>query len=334
MALWSSGWATRRAGMRTISAALLAIGVLVAMVSVPAAAQATTITVNWTGPSTIPSAVTFDGGPALATYNGLLYAAWQGQSSPYHIWYATFNGTTWSHQAEVPQAETNQDTGPSLGVYDGDLYLAWQGAASPYHIWYAAFNGTTWTNQAEVPNALVNVSSAVGLAAYNGDLYLAWTGQSSPYNLWYADFNGTTWSGQAKIPSATSSGEFTYAASPLVSYGGLMYAMWPTGGNEVLKYAAFDGSWSSPLTVPDSSVLNYGGPAVTVLGSKMYATWGSQNTSTIDWASFTGAAWSKPKEVPHSDSLVNPGLAGYDGSLYDAWTPDIEGSPIDYSVHS
>jgi hypothetical protein len=35
---------------------------------------------------------------------------------------------------------------------------------------------------------------------------------------------------------------------------------------------------------------------------------------------------------PHSASLVGPGLAGYDGSLYDAWTPDIEGSPIDYSV--
>jgi hypothetical protein len=38
--------------------------------------------------------------------------------------------------------------------------------------------------------------------------------------------------------------------------------------------------------------------------------------------------------VPHSESIVNPGLAGYGGALYDAWTPDIEGSPIDYAVHS
>ena len=40
-----------------------------------------------------------------------------------------------------------------------------------------------------------------------------------------------------------------------------------------------------------------------------------------------------PKEIPRSESIAGPGLAGYDGSLYDAWTPNIEGSQIDYSVH-
>jgi hypothetical protein len=86
--------------------------------------------------------------------------------------------------------------------------------------------------------------------------------------------------------------------------------------------------------VPDSGVLDYGGPALTVLDKKIYASWGPQATSTIDWASFTAAAWSKPKHVPGAASLVNPGLAGYHGSLYDAWTTHIEGSPIGYSVRS
>jgi len=333
MTFWSLGWLMRRAARRRISGVLLAVGVVVTTVSAPTAAQAAVMG-TWTGPSIIPSAMTYDGGPALAKYDGLLYAAWQGQSSPYHIWYATFNGTSWSHQAEVPEAETNEYTGPSLGVYDGDLYVAWQGQSSPYHIWYAAFNGTTWTNEARVPNALVNHSSAAGLAAYNGDLYLAWTGQSSPYHIWYASFNGTTWSGQHTIPSATSTGEFTYAASPLASFGGLLYAMWPTGANGTLEYATFDGSWSAPLALPGGGVLDYGGPALAVTDSKMYASWDSQATSTINWASFNAAAWSKPQSVPDAMSLVGPGLAAYKGSLYDAWTPDIEGSPIDYSVHS
>jgi hypothetical protein len=333
MAFWSFGWVMRRAARRRRSRVLLAVGVIVTMLSGATTAQAA-ITAAWTGPSTIPSAMTYDGGPALVKYDGLLYAAWQGQSSPYHIWYASFNGTSWSHQAEVPQAETNEYTGPSLGVYDGDLYVAWQGQSSPYHIWYSSFNGTTWTNEARVPNALVNPSSAVGLAPYKGDLYLAWTGQSSPYDLWYASFNGTSWSGQHTIPSATSTGEFTYAASALITYGGLLYAMWPTGANGTLEYAAFDGSWSAPLALPGGGVLDYGGPALTVMGSKMYASWDTQNTSTIEWASFNAATWSTPEQVPHAISLVGPGLAGYNGSLYDAWTPDIEGSPIDYSVHS
>jgi hypothetical protein len=335
MAFFSSGWAIRRAKRRRIPGVLLALGVVITMVSAPTAVAQAAITATWTGPSTIPSAMTYDGGPALATYDGLLYAAWQGQSSPYHIWYATFNGTSWSHQAEVPQAETGEYTGPSLGVYDGDLYLAWQGQSSPYHIWYAAFNGTTWTNEARVPNALVNHSSAVGLAGYDGDLYLTWTGQSSPYDIWYATFNGTTWSGQHTIPSATSIGAFTYAASPLAVYNGVLYAMWPTGPKSTLDYAVFfGGSWSSPLALPDGGVLDYGGPALTVMDSKLYASWDSQVASTIKWASFSADGWSKPQTVPHAMSLVGPGLAGYDGSLYDAWTPDIEGSPIDYSVHS
>jgi GNAT superfamily N-acetyltransferase len=41
-----------------------------------------------------------------------------------------------------------------------------------------------------------------------------------------------------------------------------------------------------------------------------------------------------PEEIAHAVSLVGPALAGFDGTLYDAWTPDIEGSPIDYSVRS
>jgi hypothetical protein len=333
MAFWSFGWVTRRAARWRIAGALLAVGVIFSVVSGPTAARAA-VMVTWTGPSTIPSAITYDGGPALAKYDGVLYAVWQGQSSPYHIWYATFNGTSWSAEAEVPQALTNEYTGPSVGVYDGDLYVAWQGQSSPYHIWYATFNGTSWSSQAEVPNALVNHASAVGLASYGGDLYLAWTGQSSPYDLWYASFNGTSWSGQQKIPSATSSGEFTYAATPLASFGGLLYVMWPTGANETLEYATFDGSWSAPIAVTGSSVLNYGGPALAVLGTKLYASWDSQATSTIDWSSFSGATWSTPEQIPGAVSLVGPGLAGFDSTLYEAWTPDIEGSPIEYSVRS
>jgi hypothetical protein len=66
----------------------------------------------------------------------------------------------------------------------------------------------------------------------------------------------------------------------------------------------------------------------------MYASWATQATGTVEWVSFNGAAWTTPGQIPHSETLVNPGLTGYHGSLYDAWTPNIEGSPIDYSVRS
>jgi hypothetical protein len=350
-----SGWATHHAGARTVLRTLLALASVVLITvsasgtaqavmarfaagkdrTAPTTAQAAaTSPLTWSGPSAIPSARTYDGGPALAKYDGMLYAAWQGQSSPYHIWYSTFDGTSWSTEAEVPNAETNEYTGPTLAVYGGSLFLAWQGASSPHNIWYASFNGTKWTSQAKVPNALVNTSSAVGMAAHGGNLYLAWAGQSSPYDLWYSSFNGTSWTAQARIPSATSTGVFAYAASPLASYAGLLYVAWPTGSNGELEYATFDGSWSAPVSLGGGGVLSEGGPALAVMGSKLYETWASLSDQDVYWASFNGASWSTPKAVPHSETIVNPGLAGYSGALYDAWTPDIEGSPIDYSVHS
>jgi hypothetical protein len=207
---------------RQILGTLLVMVCLLAVMAPGVAQAAVAATAKWYGPDTVPSAITYEANPVLATYDGLLYAAWQGQGSPYHIWYSTYNGTTWSAQQEVPNAVTNEYTGPTLAVYDGDLYLAWEGQASPYHIWYSAFNGSTWSNQAEVPSALANASSAVGLAAYNGDLYLAWTGQTS-YNVWYSAFNGSSWTAQSTIPSATSSGAFYYVSTPLVSYDGRLY---------------------------------------------------------------------------------------------------------------
>ena len=36
----------------------------------------------------------------------------------------------------------------------------------------------------------------------------------------------------------------------------------------------------------------------------------------------------------YSEAAFGPGLASYGGALYDAWCPNILGSPIDYFVRS
>ena len=106
MALWSLGWAMHRAAR--ISGVLLAVGVIVTMASAPVAAQPA-VTATWTVPSIIPSAMTYGGGPALATYDGRLYAAWQ--------------GAAWSRPRPVPQAMSL--VSPGLAGYEGSLYEAW-----------------------------------------------------------------------------------------------------------------------------------------------------------------------------------------------------------------
>ncbi|HXW33050.1 MAG TPA: hypothetical protein VEJ87_00605 [Acidimicrobiales bacterium] len=117
-----------RAGITTRM--LMAVAALLTVLTVwsrPAGA-------SWSGAGSIPSALSQGEGLGLASYNGDLYAAWLGKSSPYHIWYSAFNGTSWTKQKKIPAALSNFAAAPSLAVYGSDLYAVWIGHASPYHI--------------------------------------------------------------------------------------------------------------------------------------------------------------------------------------------------------
>jgi hypothetical protein len=327
----------RRVHGRRPATLLSAVLLVTAIVAVPAGAAVSTISPAWTAPAGIPAAMTNAGSPALASYDGLLYAAWQGASSPYHIWYSAYDSSTdtWSPEAEVPSALTNYRTGPALAVYDGDLYVAWQGQSGPIHIWYSAFNGSTWTPQTEVPSALAHISSTPGLAAYDGDLYLSWTGQSSPYAAWYSAFNGSSWSAQATIPSS-SSDNYQATDTALASYDGDLYASWETGTDNILQYSAFNGSsWSGPSDVSGGADSN-AGPALAVKGKKLFESWIDYSTLAVDTASFNGVSWGAVKSIPGSSIIVEtgPSLATYSGSLFDAWDPNSSPSAIEYSIGS
>jgi hypothetical protein len=296
---------------------------------------------TWSGPDAIPEAMTRYGSPALAAYGGDLYAAWQGESSPYHIWYSDYDSATgsWSGQSTVPSALTNEYAGPALAAYGGDLYAAWEGQSSPYHIWYSAFNGTSWTAQQEVPSAEVAVEGAganVGLAAYGGDLYLVWEGQSQDA-LWYSAFNGASWTTQQEVPGTGS----VCSGAALASFKNQLYVAWDNGcPTNALEYTTFNGeSWSSPASTGFTPNLSTA-PALAVNGSDLYASWDAPETYTpvdVLWGSFNGTKWTGGKEVPGASTYVEaPAIASYNGALYDSWDTGASGepSPIDYSVRS
>ena len=315
----------------------LAIAVLLVLTPVTGFAAALSharpaVSAEWTFPAGVPTAETNAGSPALASFQNDLYAVWQGQSSPYHIWYSAYDGSTntWSSAATVPSALTNYRTGPAATVYKGDLYVAWQGQSSPVHIWYSAFNGSTWTPQAEVPSALVHISSTVGLASFSGKLYLAWTGHSSPYAVYYSSFNGTSWSAQSSIPSSNSD-NFQATDTALAAFKGKLYASWETGSMNDLEYATFNGtSWSSPTSL---GIDSNAGPALVVENKKLYESWINYSTLDVDYSSFNGMTWSATKKVPKASIFVETGpvITAWTGSLVVAWDPDPSPSAIEYS---
>jgi hypothetical protein len=88
-------------------------------------------------------------GPSLATFSGKLYAAWKGEGNDQGIYYASFSGSSWSSQAQIPNVGSSE--GPSLAVFNDKLYAMWKGEGNDQGIYYASFSGSSWSSQAQIP---------------------------------------------------------------------------------------------------------------------------------------------------------------------------------------
>jgi hypothetical protein len=320
---------------KTLRGTLTAMGaVVVNLCGAGAVHAATASPAAWTSPKAIPSAAMAGAtDPAIAGFNGLLYAAWEGQSSPYHIWYSAYNGKSWTAQTTVPSALSEGGQTPALAVYNDDLYVGWVGQSSPYHIWYSSSaNGASWSPAKTVPSALTTGQDGAGpaLTAFSSQLYVAWVGQSASARVWYAAFNGTSWSAQKTIPGASADTEVS-GSPALVAFKSNLYASWleNNGGMGVpgpVEWAAFNGTtWSTPtgILLATSSA----GVALAVYDGNLYDAWqayelidnGWVNTG-VDYAIYNGSSWLAVVAIPSSESDGSgPALATYAGSLFAAW---------------
>lgn len=321
-------------GLRTLGSALIVAGLVGAAIATPHPARAAEDSPeSWTSYTAIPGALTNGYTPALASFDGYLYAAWVGQSSPYHIYYARFNGSTWSAHSTIPSALTTRYTEPSLAVYEGDLYAAWTGQSSPYNLWFAGFNGSTWTGQTEVPQAATAEYESPAIASYDGYLWFAWIGASHK-SVWDESVEeGGSWSGQAKIPPASSGGPYDYPS--LASYDGDLFALWYQPGPAEISYATYNlTKWSAASVLVTGSVPGVlEGTATAVRSSTLYVAWWSELYG-LEYLTYNGSKWSGTSAEIPSDAEGPPALAGYDGSLYAAWdgSPSSGSSTIDYTA--
>jgi hypothetical protein len=292
---------------------LAAMMIAAAVVGTPAAQAAFSTRASWTAPKAIPSALTA-ATPALAQYGGRLYAAWAGKPpGPFHIWYSSYNGKSWSKQATVPSAVTASGAGPALTVYNGDLYLAWEGASSTPKVYYSSFNGTSWSSAAAVPSALTYPAFGhPGLAAFNGDLYVSWTGKGGS-NVWYSAFSGTTWTTPTTIPSVNGSPSLAVYKKQLFA---AEFECEPTCP---VTYEVFNGTtWTTPKSFPSSDTPNDNNVALAVDDNVLYAAWIDSTTNEVAYAPYNGS-WLAELLVPASGSCPGPALGAYGSSLFAAW---------------
>jgi hypothetical protein len=154
---------------------------------------------TWSPQAKVPSALTqgvYSSNLTLAVYLGNLYVAWMGKNSGRYIWYAAFNGTTWTAQHEAPHKARGN---PALAVYSGKLYLSWLYCLG-CKVSYETYNGTSWSSSATIASSAI---AGPALATYGGDLYDAWITYPSG-DVTYSPFNGSSWQAAVSIPAASA----------------------------------------------------------------------------------------------------------------------------------
>jgi hypothetical protein len=82
--------------------------------------------------------------PALASYDGKLYAAWKGVGDDARMFFSSFDGSQWSPQQ--PGIGGGTSSSPSLARFDnlGDefLWAAWKGVQGDNRMFFSSLQGS------------------------------------------------------------------------------------------------------------------------------------------------------------------------------------------------
>jgi YVTN family beta-propeller protein len=262
--------------------------------------------------------------PGLVNYNGLLYAFCKSRAFDNSLWYATFNGQTWS---EPTPFDGKSSIGPAVTLFRNKLILAWKGPHLDQTVYWRQFDGRTWSDPWP-QNPAIQSPQGPALCEFGGRLYAAWQGRygtfHDPQTLLYASTDGTNWTEPQQFPIAPLPCAFSTHSPALAAYDGRLYVAYKHShngkeGQELYFSSSADGmSWTArQLIAGGRSTV---GPALAPYAGCLYAAWKAGTETPQDqqlwWSAFDGQNWSTIAEISSGFSGVGPGLADYQDSLY------------------
>ncbi|MDA0161283.1 hypothetical protein OM076_13480 [Solirubrobacter ginsenosidimutans] len=246
--------------------------------------------------------------PALAVFYNRLYMAWRGVGDDHHLYWTSYDGTSWAPQQSLGISTT--ETSPALAAFDGRLWMAWKNGTS---IYTSYLDGSSWTSQARVSG--VGTSYGPALTANQGRLYMAWRGVGDDHHLYWTTNDGSRWAPQGSVantvPEAIADGRPALA----VDHGVVVMA-WRRQSESSLWYDVFDGRWepATRLNGFDSTT----GMGLAGTGDKLFMAWKGIGPQ-VYWSRAAAPAWEPRSLIDGASTATTPALAVYNGFIYAAW---------------
>jgi hypothetical protein len=222
--------------------------------------------------------------PALASYNGLLYLVYRGDSD--RIFYISFDGNRWARSANPIVANPGQpdprtQSAPALASYNGLLYLVHRGDSDS--LWDITFDGNRWArSETEIVNRAAapwdTTHGPPALASHDSLLHMVHEEHDPNPNyalipsasiLLQSTFDGNSWA------AADAEGviwELDFELLPaLAPYNGMLRMVWTGSDDDTLWYSYFDPNYTPPtydllVSTPFTSMDAHGVQTVSAVG--------------------------------------------------------------------
>jgi hypothetical protein len=262
----------------------------------------------------------------------------------------TFDGTSWTHQAELTASDSNYDTlfGNAVAmsadgntVIVGDPGECGHGLDNCEHGAAYVFtrSGSTWTQQAEFHRG-PGFGGAVALSS-DGDTALVGAGLSGYYGVFNSitgnapptlfNRSGTTWTQEATLSASNASGKFdNFGHAVALSANGKTALIGdPTENEETGSAYVFTGSgstWTQQTELTGSEVTNGSklGTSVALSASGQTALVGapSADAGSAYLFSDNGSSWTQQAEMTPDDAEIT----SFDGWFGNTVALDSEGN--------
>jgi YVTN family beta-propeller protein len=281
---------------------------------------------SWSAPAPLAAADTQDS-PALAFYQGTLFAAWKAAGTD-DVRYSANNGSAWSAPMSVSGTWGAAVTGhsPALVSYGGDLYAFWTTMTGT--VSYSAYNGTAWSEPATVPGALTDHGPAATTqeAKTTGSpplLWVTWSAKATG-DVWFTSYNGTSWASEATTLGVLSATAFAPAVAE--DYDGNPYIAWRASSGQV-DWEILIGLGEKVYAVPGA--LTSSGPALSDTGHTLYFAFKGKSTNRVLYLGYDGSAYTAQQSLPRALTNVAPALSNSGGTLCAGWKGATTGEVYD-----
>ena len=247
---------------------------------------------GFASPATLQPNVAMGSKPALTSFNGSLYVAFQANDPGHTLHVASSSdGQTFPAASQIPSIAIG--SAPTMAALNNQLFLAFQANDPVHELWLtSSSDGSSFTNATGFPNVLMG--SAPAMVAFNNQLFVAFQANDPGHTLHVTSSpDGKTW------PAATQISNVRIGSAPAMAvFNGILYVAFRADdpSNTVWIASSSDGVNFSSQALPGQTMGANSSPALTVSNGTLYYIYGANDISNemLVSASTDGSTWQGP----------------------------------------